>query len=147
MLSMIMSKLNVRVYNSLLVLFAAVRLYRIYRRLDTLPLYLYYVLLVIVIPVFLVMYDLEAIQVLLLYINTEYGHLLLKGIEYCFELAISHTESKILIQPNTNSGISTLTLIYTVHCSIFDYRIPYVQQNIIKCYTSIYFKADFCRFS
>ena len=52
----------------------------IYRRLDTLPLYLYYGLLVVVIPVFLVMYDLEAIQVLLLYSNTEYGHLLLKAL-------------------------------------------------------------------
>ena len=68
---MITSKLNVRVYNGLLVLLAAVRLYRIYRQLDTLPLYLYYGPLVVVIPVLLVMYDLEAMQVLLLYSNTE----------------------------------------------------------------------------
>ena len=40
--SMIMRKLNPRVYYSLLVLLDAVRLYRVYRRLDTLPLYLYY---------------------------------------------------------------------------------------------------------
>ena len=43
--SMIMRKLNPRVYNSLLVLLDAVRLYRVYRRLDILPLYLYYELL------------------------------------------------------------------------------------------------------
>ena len=35
--SMIMRKLNPRVYDSLLVLLAAVRLYRVYRRLDTPP--------------------------------------------------------------------------------------------------------------
>ena len=44
---MITRKLNPRVYDSLLVLLAAVRLYRVYRRLDTLPLYTYYELLVI----------------------------------------------------------------------------------------------------
>ena len=44
--SMITRKLNPRVYDSLLVLLAAVHLYRVYRRLDTLPLYLYYELLV-----------------------------------------------------------------------------------------------------
>ena len=43
---MITRKLNPRVYDSLLVLLDAVRLYRVYRRLDTLPLYLYYELLV-----------------------------------------------------------------------------------------------------
>ena len=43
--SMITCKLNPRVYDSLLVLLDAVRLYRVYRRLDTLPLYLYYELL------------------------------------------------------------------------------------------------------
>ena len=43
---MITCKLNLRVYDSLLVLLDAVRLYRVYRRLDTLPLYLYYELLV-----------------------------------------------------------------------------------------------------
>ena len=43
--SMITRKLNPRVYDSLLVLLYAVRLYRVYRRLDTLPLYLYYELL------------------------------------------------------------------------------------------------------
>ena len=46
--SMITCKLNPRVYNSLLVLLDAVRLYRVYRRLDTLPLYLYYELLLLV---------------------------------------------------------------------------------------------------
>ena len=45
--SMIMRKLNLRVYDSLLVLLDAVHLYRVYRQLDTLPLYLYYELLVI----------------------------------------------------------------------------------------------------
>ena len=44
---MITCKLNPRVYNSLLVLLDAVRLYRVYRRLDTLSLYLYYELLII----------------------------------------------------------------------------------------------------
>ena len=44
---MITCKLNPRVYNSLLVLLDAVRLYRVYRQLDTLPLYLYYELLAI----------------------------------------------------------------------------------------------------
>ena len=43
--SMITHKLNPRVYDSLLVLLDAVRLYRVYRWLDTLPLYLYYELL------------------------------------------------------------------------------------------------------
>ena len=43
--SMITHKLNPRVYDSLLVLLGAVRLYRVYRWLDTLPLYLYYELL------------------------------------------------------------------------------------------------------
>ena len=43
---MITRKLNPRVYDSLLVLLDAVRLYRVYRQLDTLPLYLYYELLV-----------------------------------------------------------------------------------------------------
>ena len=43
--SMITCKLNPRVYDSLLVLLDTVRLYRVYRRLDTLPLYLYYELL------------------------------------------------------------------------------------------------------
>ena len=38
---MITCKLNPRVYDSLLVLLDAVRLYRVYRRLDTLPLYIY----------------------------------------------------------------------------------------------------------
>ena len=47
--SIITCKLNPRVYNSLLVLLDAVRLYRVYRWLDTLPLYLYYELLVIII--------------------------------------------------------------------------------------------------
>ena len=46
---MIMRKLNPRVYNSLLMLLDAVRLYRVNRRLDTLPLYLYYKLLVSVV--------------------------------------------------------------------------------------------------
>ena len=46
---MITCKLNPRVYNSLLVLLDAVRLYRAYRWLDTLPLYLYYELLTILI--------------------------------------------------------------------------------------------------
>ena len=45
MSSMITRKLNLRVYDSLLVLLDAVRLYRVYRQLDTLPLYLYYELL------------------------------------------------------------------------------------------------------
>ena len=44
---MITCKLNPRVYDSLLVLLDAVRLYRVYRRLDTLPLYIYYELLII----------------------------------------------------------------------------------------------------
>ena len=44
---MIMCKLNPRVYDSLLVLLDAVRLYRVYRRLDTLPLYIYYELLIL----------------------------------------------------------------------------------------------------
>ena len=44
--SMITCKLNPRVYDSLLVLLDAVRLYSVYRQLDTLPLYLYYELLV-----------------------------------------------------------------------------------------------------
>ena len=44
--TMITHKLNPRVYDSLLVLLDAVRLYRVYRRLDTLPLYLYYELLI-----------------------------------------------------------------------------------------------------
>ena len=44
--SMITRKLNPRVYDSLLVLLDTVRLYRVYRWLDTLPLYLYYELLV-----------------------------------------------------------------------------------------------------
>ena len=43
---MITRKLNPRVYDSLLVLLDAVRLYRVYRRLDTLLLYLYYELLI-----------------------------------------------------------------------------------------------------
>ena len=47
--SMITRKLNLRVYDSLLVLFDAVSLYRVYRRLDTLPLYLYYELLILAI--------------------------------------------------------------------------------------------------
>ena len=46
---MITRKLNPRVYDSLLVLLDAVHLYRVYRRLDTLPLYLYYELLVFLI--------------------------------------------------------------------------------------------------
>ena len=46
---MIMCKLNLRVYDSLLVLLDAVRLYRVYRRLDTLPLYIYYELLFVAI--------------------------------------------------------------------------------------------------
>ena len=45
--SMSMHKLKPRVYDSLLVLLATVRLYRVYGRLDTLPLYLYYELLVL----------------------------------------------------------------------------------------------------
>ena len=45
--SMITCKLNLRVYDSLLVLLDAVRLYRVYRWLDTLPLYLYYELLIL----------------------------------------------------------------------------------------------------
>ena len=45
--SMITRKLNPRIYDSLLVLLDAVRLYRVYRRLDTLPLYLYYELLIL----------------------------------------------------------------------------------------------------
>ena len=48
---MITRKLNSRVYDSLLVLLDAVRLYRVYRRLDTLPLYLYYELLIVYIAV------------------------------------------------------------------------------------------------
>ena len=44
---MIMRELNPRVYDSLLVLLDSVRLYGVYRRLDTLPLYLYYELLTI----------------------------------------------------------------------------------------------------
>ena len=47
MSSMIMRKLNVRVYDSLLVLLDAVHLYRVYRQLDTRLLYIYYELLVI----------------------------------------------------------------------------------------------------
>ena len=43
--SMITCKLNPRVYDSLLVLLDAVRLYRVYRQLDTLPSYIYYELL------------------------------------------------------------------------------------------------------
>ena len=39
--SMITRKLNPRVYDSLLVLLDAVHLYRVYRQLDTFPLYLY----------------------------------------------------------------------------------------------------------
>ena len=46
---MITRKLNPRVYDSLLVLLDAVHLYRVYRRLDTLPLYLYYELLILAI--------------------------------------------------------------------------------------------------
>ena len=46
---MITRKLNPRVYNSLLMLLDAVRWHRVYRRLDTLPLYLYYDLLVSVV--------------------------------------------------------------------------------------------------
>ena len=42
---MITYKLNPRVYNSLLVLLDAVHLYRVHGRLDTLPLYIYYELL------------------------------------------------------------------------------------------------------
>ena len=42
---MITCKLNPTVYDSLLVLLDTVRLYRVYRRLDTLPLYIYYELL------------------------------------------------------------------------------------------------------
>ena len=45
---MITCKLNPRVYDSLLVLLAAVHLYRVYRWLDTLPLYLYYELLILI---------------------------------------------------------------------------------------------------
>ena len=45
--SMITRKLNLRVYDSLLVLLDAVRLYRVYGRLDTLPLYIYYELLLV----------------------------------------------------------------------------------------------------
>ena len=45
--SMITCKLNPRVYDSLLVLLDAVCLYRVYRWLDTLPLYLYYELLLL----------------------------------------------------------------------------------------------------
>ena len=44
--SMITHKLNPRVYNSLLVLLNAVRLKHLYRLLDTLPIYLYYELLI-----------------------------------------------------------------------------------------------------
>ena len=44
---MITRKLNPRVYDSLLVLLDAVHLYRVYRRLDTLPLYIYYELLIL----------------------------------------------------------------------------------------------------
>ena len=43
---MITRKLNPRVYDSLLFLLAAVHLYRVYRHLDTLPLYINYELLV-----------------------------------------------------------------------------------------------------
>ena len=46
---MITRKLNPRIYNSLLVLLDAVHLYKVYRRLDTLSLYLYYELLLTVI--------------------------------------------------------------------------------------------------
>ena len=49
---MITCKLNPRVYDSLLVLLDAVRLYRVYRRLDTLPLYIYYELLIQIIVKF-----------------------------------------------------------------------------------------------
>ena len=46
---MIMCKLNPRVYDSLLMLLDAVHLYRVCRLLDTLPLYLYYELLIVTI--------------------------------------------------------------------------------------------------
>ena len=39
---MIMRKLNLSVYDGLLGLLVAVHLYRVYRQLDTLPLYIYY---------------------------------------------------------------------------------------------------------
>ena len=48
---MITRKLNPRVYDSLLVLLDAVRLYRVYRRLDTLPLYSYYELLILLLKI------------------------------------------------------------------------------------------------
>ena len=44
--SIVTCKLNPRVYDSLLVLLDAVHLYRVYRWLDTLPLYVYYELLI-----------------------------------------------------------------------------------------------------
>ena len=47
MSSMITGILKPRVYDSLQVLLDAVRLYRVYVWLDTLPLYLYYELLVL----------------------------------------------------------------------------------------------------
>ena len=50
--SMITRKLNPRVYDSLLVLLDAVCWYRVYRLLDTLPLYLYYELLINVVSTF-----------------------------------------------------------------------------------------------
>ena len=43
--SMITRQLNPRVHDSLLVLLDVVHLYRVYRQLDTLTLYLYYELL------------------------------------------------------------------------------------------------------
>ena len=46
---MITRKLNPRVYDSLLVLLDAVHLYRVYRWLDTLPLYIYYELLIVLV--------------------------------------------------------------------------------------------------
>ena len=45
--SMVTRKLNPRVYDSLLVLLDAAHLYKVYRQLDTLPLYLYYELLLL----------------------------------------------------------------------------------------------------
>ena len=48
---MITRKLNPRVYDSLRVLLDAVHFYRVYRRLDTLPLYLYYELLILLLTI------------------------------------------------------------------------------------------------
>ena len=65
--SMITHKLNPRVYDSSLVLFNAVRLYRVYRQLDTLPLYLYYELLL---PVYSLCSD-KYVQITLLIGNVQ----------------------------------------------------------------------------